>query len=79
MDRSLGSLKQLYALRPESTFDARRFRMNVIVDLKRDGFVENDWVNRELNIGEEIRLKVALPDPRCVMTTLAQEELPMRY
>jgi uncharacterized protein YcbX len=38
--------------------------------------VENDRVNRELNIGDEIRLKIALPDPRCVMTTLAQEELP---
>ena len=70
------TLKQLKALRPESRFDQRRFRMNVIVDTERDGFVENDWVSRKLNIGEEIRLKVALPDPRCVMTTLAQEELP---
>jgi uncharacterized protein YcbX len=70
------TLKQLKALRPESTFDERRFRMNVIIDTKGDGFVENDWVSRELTIGEKIRLKVALPDPRCVMTTLAQEELP---
>jgi uncharacterized protein YcbX len=70
------TLRQLNALRPETRFDQRRFRMNVIVDTKRDGFVENDWVNRELNIGDEIRLKVTLPDPRCVMTTLAQEELP---
>jgi len=50
--------------------------MNIIVDTKVEGFVENDWVNRELNIGDEVRLKVSLPDPRCVMTTLAQEELP---
>ncbi len=70
------TLKRLNALEPKSRFDQRRFRMNVIVDTKGDGFVENDWVSRELNIGEEIRLKVALPDPRCVMTTLAQEELP---
>lgn len=70
------TLRQLNALRPESRFDPRRFRMNVIVDTKGDGFVENDWVSHELNIGAEVRLKVALPDPRCVMTTLAQEELP---
>jgi uncharacterized protein YcbX len=70
------TLKQLNALRPESTFDQRRFRMNIIIDTKGDGFVENDWVNHELNLGDEIRLKIALPDPRCVMTTLAQEELP---
>ncbi len=30
----------------------------------------------ELTIGDTVRLGVALPDPRCVMTTLAQEELP---
>ncbi len=70
------TLKQLNALQPESRFDQRRFRMNIIVDTKVEGFVENDWVNRELNIGDEVRLKVSLPDPRCVMTTLAQEELP---
>ena len=38
--------------------------------------VENDWINRELAIGDAARLRVALPDPRCVMTTLAQGNLP---
>ena len=27
-------------------------------------------------IGDTVRLNVALPDPRCVMTTLAQDDLP---
>lgn len=70
------TLNQLNALQPASRFDQRRFRMNVIVATSEEGFVENNWVSRELNIGEGARLKVALPDPRCVMTTLAQEELP---
>jgi MOSC domain-containing protein len=70
------TLEQLSELRPQSRFDQRRFRMNVIVDTKEGGFVENDWVDHELAIGEAVRLGVALPDPRCVMTTLAQEELP---
>jgi uncharacterized protein YcbX len=50
--------------------------MNVIVDTDEAGFVENEWIGRQLDIGEAVRLSVALPDPRCVMTTLAQEELP---
>lgn len=70
------TLDQLTKLQPDSSFDARRFRMNVIVDSKEAGFVENNWIGRELAIGGAIRLNVALPDPRCVMTTLAQEELP---
>jgi uncharacterized protein YcbX len=70
------TLDQLHELRPQSRFDQRRFRMNAIVDTKRAGFLENDWVGCELAIGDVVRLKVAMPDPRCVMTTLAQEDLP---
>ena len=70
------TLAQLSELRPQSRFDQRRFRMNVIVKPERSGFIENDWVGHELGLGDGVRLKVALPDPRCVMTTLAQEDLP---
>jgi hypothetical protein len=70
------TLEQLSELRPQSRFDQRRFRMNVIVSTKATGFVENNWIGRELAIGDAVRLSVALPDPRCVMTTLAQDELP---
>src|SRR6266480_5705897 len=61
------SLDHLSELEPQSLFDARRFRMNVIVDATSRGFVENDWVGRTLAIGDEVRLGVSLPDPRCVM------------
>jgi uncharacterized protein YcbX len=50
--------------------------MNVIVDTSAPGFVENEWVGRTLTIGGDVKLGVALPDPRCVMPSLAQEELP---
>ncbi|HEV8131846.1 MAG TPA: MOSC N-terminal beta barrel domain-containing protein [Acidobacteriota bacterium] len=70
------TLKRLTELRPESRFDERRFRMNLIVATEEDGFVENGWIGHELAIGDVVRLSVALPDPRCVMTTLAQNELP---
>ena len=70
------TLARLNELQPQSRFDERRFRMNVIVDTGGPGFVENDWVGHELALGEAARLNVALPDPRCVMTTLAQGDLP---
>ena len=70
------TLEQLSELRPESRFDNRRFRMNVVVGTTEAGFIENDWIGHELTIGDAVRLNVALADPRCVMTTLAQDELP---
>jgi uncharacterized protein YcbX len=70
------TLARLQALRPESRFDARRFRMNLIVDTPEGGFVENGWTGRSLQIGDTVRLMVFLSDPRCVMTTLAQGDLP---
>jgi uncharacterized protein YcbX len=70
------TLRRLTELRPESRFDERRFRMNVIVGTDEPGFVENGWTGHELEIGSDVRLGVAIADPRCVMTTLAQDELP---
>ena len=70
------TLEELNKLRPETCFDRRRFRMNLIINTSDKGFVENDWVGRALSIGDTLRIRVALPDPRCVMPTLAQEDLP---
>ena len=70
------TLDHLGELEPGSRFDPRRFRMNVIVDTSQRGFVENDWVGHKLAVGDDVQLGVALPDPRCCMPHLAQEELP---
>ena len=70
------TLDQLNKLEPGSNFDERRFRMNVIVDTTEDGFIENNWIGHELAMGDAMRLNIAAPDSRCVMTTLAQDELP---
>ena len=70
------TLDQLNELQPESNFDVRRFRMNVIVKTHDPGFVENSWVGSTLTIGNNVQLMVTMPDPRCVMTTLAQNEIP---
>ena len=70
------SLERLGELQPGSRFDVRRFRMNVVVETPTDGFVENSWLGRALDVGGGVRLNVVIPDPRCVMTTVAQEDLP---
>ncbi len=72
---TINRLRELY---PEGRFEVRRFRPNIVVDAAsgEDGFVENSWVHRTLSVGEEVRLKVTGPCPRCVMTTLPQGDLP---
>ena len=71
------TLARLAELRPESTFNARRFRPNVMIAPPEgvQGFVENDWVGREVAIGDEVRLRISDPTPRCSVPTLAQGEL----
>jgi len=70
------TLTKLSALHKKGRVDSRRFRMNVIVGTSDPGFIENNWVGRDVAIGDGVRLKVAMLDPRCVMTTLAQDDLP---
>lgn len=72
------TLDQLRSLYPEGRFEPRRFRPNLIIATGPDarGFVENDWVGREITIGEQVRLRVTMATGRCVMTTLPQGDLP---
>jgi uncharacterized protein YcbX len=37
--------------------------------------VENDWIGREVVIGDTVRLAITEPCPRCVMITLPQGDL----
>ena len=39
-------------------------------------FIENLWIGKKIAIGEDIMLRVTGPCMRCVMTTLAQGDLP---
>ena len=38
--------------------------------------IEDAWIGRTVHIGDEVQLGVKGPCPRCVMTTLAQGDLP---
>jgi uncharacterized protein YcbX len=72
------TIERLRALYPEGRFEVRRFRPNIVVATESDtpGFVENDWIGHTLAMGDEVRLHVTGPCPRCVMTTLPQGDLP---
>ncbi|WP_232661525.1 MOSC domain-containing protein [Pseudonocardia sp. TRM90224] len=69
------TLAQLRALAPSATFDVQRYRPNFVLDDAGDGFAENTWMGRTLTIGAT-RVSVSIPTMRCVMTTLAQGDLP---
>jgi uncharacterized protein len=72
------TIDRLRALYPEGRFEVRRFRPNIVVATgpEAEGFVENDWIDHTLAIGDEVRLQITGPCPRCVMITLPQGDLP---
>jgi len=72
------TIEHLRALYPEGRFEVRRFRPNIVVATgpAQEGFVENDWIDRTLAIGDEVRLRITGPCPRGVVTTLPQGDLP---
>lgn len=72
---TLNHLRELY---PQGRFEVRRFRPNVVVELGsgEKGFAENAWVGHTVAIGADVRLKITKACGRCVMTTLAQGDLP---
>jgi len=72
------TLDRLVELYPRGRFEVRRFRPNIVVlpASGETGFIENSWVGHTLAIGDEVRLNITGPCGRCVMTTLAQGDLP---
>jgi uncharacterized protein YcbX len=72
---TLDRLRELY---PAGRFEVRRFRPNIVVACEPAAteFVELGWVGRTVSLGDEVRLQVTGPCPRCVMTTLPQADLP---
>ena len=70
------TLRRLQELAPESDFDVRRYRPNVVLADTGSGFVENDWPGREMTLGDDVRLSYTFQTMRCVMTTMAQGDLP---
>lgn len=72
---TLNRLRDFY---PQGRFEVQRFRPNIVVDPVGDeqSLAEQAWIGHTLTIGDEVRLHITGPCGRCVMTTIAQGELP---
>jgi uncharacterized protein YcbX len=73
-----GTLAHMRSLIGEGAqLDARRFRPNIVVDTGAAavGFVEDEWIERTLEIGECLTIIAIKPALRCVMTTHRQKDL----
>ena len=69
------ALDRMRAIDPQSDWDVRRFRPNVVLD---DAQVhdEDALLGAQLCGASGLRFTVGLPTPRCVVTTRSREELP---
>jgi len=70
------TLDRVAELSPHGRADLERYRPNVVVRTIAPGFTENDWLERELRIGDDIVLRVIARTPRCAVPTLAHGALP---
>lgn len=53
-----------------ASLDKRSFRANIYADLDgADGFAENDFIGKTLQIGAKVVLAILERDPRCMMIT----------
>ncbi len=71
------SLRSMATHRPDSSFDVSRFRPNLLIDASDSEavFPENDWVGKQLRIGNVV-LETVGECPRCAMTTHGFADLP---
>ncbi|MEJ8279818.1 MOSC domain-containing protein [Pseudonocardia spirodelae] len=70
------TLDRLRELAPDATFDPLRYRPNIVLRGDDAGFVENDWPGATSTLGDAARITFSFATMRCVMTTLAQGDLP---
>jgi uncharacterized protein YcbX len=70
------TLERLGELEPASRFAVERYRPNIVIDSSCEPFAENGWSGASARFGGVLSASVLLPTMRCIMTTLAQGELP---
>jgi uncharacterized protein len=71
------TLEKLHDAYPQGRFEPQRFRPNILIATPEGthGFVEQSWIGKTVKIGK-VHLTITGPCGRCVMTTLAQGDLP---
>ena len=59
---------------PAGAWDVRRFRPNILIEVDGEGWLEDDWAERQLNVGSA-QLVPRRPCIRCTMVNRAQPGL----
>lgn len=70
------TLDRIAELSPRGEIERQRYRPNLVIRTTEHGFVENDWYDREVHIGADLRIKVIAVTPRCAVPTLGHGPLP---
>lgn len=70
------SLAWLKTALPGSRIDERRFRPNVLIETPDNAPREHTWVDRTIQIGDEVKLRIVDRTERCGMVAMAQADLP---
>src|SRR5689334_24245121 len=70
------TLDRIAELSPYRRARLERYRPNVVIRTDADGFTENDWLGRDLHVGDDLVLRVIARTPRCAIPTLAHGDLP---
>jgi uncharacterized protein YcbX len=65
------TLDRIAELSPYRRAHLERYRPNVVIRTRAAGFTENDWLGRDVCIGDEVVLRVVARTPRCAVPTLA--------
>lgn len=73
------TLRTLAALAPESVWDERRFRPNLLVEADEpEGYPEQAWLGRRVRVGSAV-IEIVTGCPRCVMVTQPVDDVPQDH
>ena len=74
---TIATLIKLHQVYSKGRFEPQRFRPNILIDTPEaaNGFVEQSWIGKTITIGDA-QLAITGSCGRCVITTLAQGDLP---
>ena len=73
---SSAALRWLKMALPDSKIDFNRFRANLLLDVAGNTPIEHQWIGKQIQIGNHVRLKITKLAERCIMTSTAQLNLP---
>jgi MOSC domain-containing protein len=70
------TLDRIAELSPYRKADLERYRPNIVIRTAMPGFTENEWLDRDLRVGDELVVRVVARTPRCAVPTLVHGDLP---